>query len=281
MIDWAKTDFAKRGIDSPRVDAEWLLADMLGLTRIQLYLDLDRPLSEAELGSFKQLVARRRRREPVAYILGHAGFFTREFQVSPAVLVPRPDSETLIRRVLELPSDQTLGPALDLCTGSGALGLTLAAERPTLEVDLTDLSDAALEVARANARALHVSERVRFFQGDLLAALPGDRRYGLVVANPPYIAEDEVADLMPEVSEHEPRLALVAGEGGYAFYRRLSQELPTVLAPGARVLLEVGQGQAPRVMALFQKSGAFRDLLAHVDFGGIDRVVEVVYHPVG
>lgn len=281
MLDWAKADFAKRGIGSPRVDAEWMLADVLGTTQVGLYLDLDRPLSEPELTRFRRMVARRRDREPVAYILGRCGFYGREFRVGPAVLVPRPDSETLVDRALELLPTEATGPALDLCTGSGALGLTLAAERAHLSVDVTDISTEALEVARSNGERLELLARVRYLEGDLTAALSGDQRYTLAVANPPYISEQAVDGLMPEVSRHEPRLALVAGEDGYAFYRRLGSELPAWLAPGAHLLLEVGQGQAARVRQLLESTGMFGSFATHVDLGGVVRVVEATYHPEG
>jgi len=245
---------------------------------VQLYLDLDRPLAGDELEGFRQMVARRRRREPVAYILGRRGFYGRDFRVSPAVLVPRPDTEVLIERALGVLDEQSGARLLDLCTGSGALAVTLAAERPGCWVDATDLCPEALAMARLNAEALGVAARMRFFEGDLCAPLRGQGPYALVVVNPPYIPAEDLPGLMPEVSEYEPRLALEAGEGGLAFYRRLAQELPEVLAPGAHLLMEVGQGQAGWVKAHFESTPGFSELACHRDFGGVERVVEATYH---
>ncbi|NOY89677.1 MAG: peptide chain release factor N(5)-glutamine methyltransferase [Deltaproteobacteria bacterium] len=281
LLAWAQADFAKRGVDSPRLDAELLLAEVLGLSRVQLYLDLDRPLAGEELEGFREMVARRRRREPVAYILGRRGFYGRDFHVGPAVLVPRPDTEALIERALRLLDEQSEAQLLDLCTGSGALGVTLAAERPGCRVDVADLSAEALAMARLNAEALGVAARMRFFEGDLCAPLEGQGPYELVVVNPPYIPAEELGSLMPEVSEYEPRVALEAAEGGLAFYRRLALELPGFLSPGGHVLMEVGQGQAGWVMAHFESTLGFSELACHRDFGGVERVVEATYHPQG
>ena len=281
LLAWAQADFAKRGVESPRLDAELMLAEVLGLSRVQLYMDLERPLAPAELARFRVLVGRRRQREPVAYILGRRGFYGRDFQVSPAVLVPRPDTETVVDRALTILPADSQARVLDLCTGSGAIGITLAAERPGCAVDVTDLSADALAVARRNAGALGVATRMRFFEGDLCAPLPTGAAYALVVVNPPYLSEQELSSLMPEVAQHEPTMALVAGEGGLAFYRRLAHELPPFLALGARLLMEVGQGQASWVSAHFEATAGFAELSTFPDFGGVERVVEAAFHPKG
>lgn len=272
VLAWTADDFAGRGIDSARLDAELLVAHALGLGRVQLYMDLDRPLTGEEREAIRKIVQRRRRREPVAYITGTKEFWGRSFIVTPAVLVPRPDSETVIERALEL-LDEAGARVLDLCTGSGILGLTIAAEREGVTVDLTDLSPEALEVARRNAEALGLSERTRFFEGDLFAPLPGGE-YALITANPPYIPEGEMAELAPEVREHEPKLALVAGNDGFAVHRRILEEAPRFLAPGGTLLVEVGAGQAPRLERLIQETGWAAHTARHRDLGGIERVVE-------
>lgn len=273
VVKWSTDDFAARGIESARLDAELLVAHALGLDRVKLYMDLDRPLTPEELAAIRALVMRRRKREPIAYILGRREFYGRSFAVSPAVLIPRPDTETLIERALELLSEDAAGPVLDLCTGSGAIAITLAAERASLEVHATDLSEAALEVAKKNAEALGVGERVRWHQGDLFAALPGPREHALIACNPPYVPEGDRASMSPDVAQHEPGMALFAGEDGLDVLRRLCAEAPRWLAPGGTILIEVGAGQAPAVLALVAEAGLVEGR-AHEDLGGHQRVVE-------
>ena len=273
LLAWMAEDFGNLGIGTPRLDAELLIAHVLELDRVRLYMDLDRPLSTAELSALRALVARRRLREPVAYLIGRREFYRRPFAVSPAVLIPRPDTETLVERALALlPPDQP-ARALDLCTGSGAIAITLAAERPELQVDATDLSPAALELARNNAETLGGTERIQFYEGDLFAALPGGARYRLIAANPPYVPTGELPGLAPEL-RHEPQLALAAGADGLDALRRLCAGVADWLEPGAALLFEVGQGQAPAVLELLGRVPELHALQAHRDLGGIERVVE-------
>lgn len=272
VLAWTAEDFAARGIASARLDAELLVAHALGLGRVQLYMDLDRPLNEAEREAIRALVKRRRAREPVAYIVGEKEFWGRRFRVTPSVLVPRPDTETLVERALAIvPADAHV---LDLCTGSGIVGITIAAERPGVRATLTDVSEEALVVARANAEALGVADRVETRRGDLFDALEQGVSYELVTANPPYIPEKELATLAPEVREHEPRLALVGGADGLAMYRRIASGLAPFLAPGGVLLVEVGAGQAAQVERLFASEPWVASTARHRDLGGIERVVE-------
>jgi release factor glutamine methyltransferase len=273
VVRWSADDFAARGIESARLDAELLVAHALELDRVKLYMDLDRPLTPDELARIRALVTRRRKREPIAYILGRREFFGRSFEVTPAVLVPRPETETLIERALELLPEDAAASALDLCTGSGCIAITLAAERPALEIDATDLSADALAVAARNAVALGVAERVRMHQGDLFGALPQPREHALIACNPPYIAEGERASLPPDVALHEPGLALFAGEDGLGVLRRLCADAPRWLAPGASILIEVGEGQASAVIALLERAG-LEGGRAHRDLAGRERIVE-------
>lgn len=277
VLDWTSVDFDKRGLDSPRLTSELLMAHALGCDRVALYLDLDRPLGAEELREVKALIARRRAREPVAYIVGSRGFYGRSFAVSPAVLVPRPDTETLVDRALELipAGPESAGTSvLDLCTGSGILAITLAAERCELEATATDLSPEALAVARQNAEANGVEGRCRFLEGDLFGALMEPTRYALIVCNPPYIRQNDLTSLQPEIAEHEPMMALDGGEDGLDFYRRLVAEAAGRLEPGGHLLLEVGAGQAEEVLGLLEASPGLEAVGRHVDLGGIERVVE-------
>ncbi len=270
VIEWSAGDFAKRGLDSPRLDAELVIAFALGLDRLKLYLDLDRPLSAAELEKIRALIARRRAREPVAYILGVREFYARRFKVTKDTLVPRPDTETLVEA--SLPHVREGTRLLDLGTGTGVLGITLVLERPGATADLVDVSPAALEVARENAVALGAIDRCSFHLGDLLAAPPSEATWDVIVSNPPYIRDGDHASLPPDV-KHEPSLALLGGDDGLAFYRRIAEGAATRLAPGGRVLVEVGVGQVADVEALFAAQG-FTAITRHRDLARIERVVE-------
>jgi release factor glutamine methyltransferase len=219
------------------------------------------------------LVVRRRKREPIAYILGEREFYRRKFEVSPAVLIPRPDTETLIERALELLPQDSTAHVLDLCTGTGAIAVTLAAERPGIRATATDVSAAALEVARHNAARHGVADRCELLEGDLFAPLPAAARFALIAANPPYIPEPDLEGLQPEIKQFEPRLALESGREGLTHLKRLSEGARAFLEPGGVVLFEVGSGQAGQVQEWLQAQG-FVEVAARKDLGGIERVVE-------
>lgn len=273
LLAWMTQDFKAQELGTPRLDAELLISHVLGVDRVRLYMDLERPLSGPELAGVKALVVRRRQREPVAYLIGQREFYRRDFKVTPAVLIPRPDTETLIERACALlPADQPRR-VLDLCTGSGAIAVTLAAERPLLSVVATDLSEAALAIAGENARKHGVESRVELLQGDLFAALADQPEFDLVVANPPYIREDELPQLAAEL-QHEPRMALTSGPEGLDVLTRLCAEVDRYLADNGVVLFEVGAGQAERVSQLLAANSRLTRVISHRDLGGIDRVVE-------
>ncbi|MFW6085835.1 MAG: peptide chain release factor N(5)-glutamine methyltransferase [Myxococcota bacterium] len=271
VLQWTTQDFTERGIDTPRLDGELLVAHALGLDRVGLYLDLDRPLEGSELAAIRALVKRRREREPVAYILGRRDFYGRSFEVDPAVLVPRPDTETLVERALAHLDGEAR--VLDLCTGSGIVAIVLAAERPAIHVDGTDLSEAALEVARRNAERHGVGERTAWFQGDLFGAVPAGRTYDVITANPPYVSEADYGALQPEITRWEPGMALTAGPEGLDVIRRIAREAGAYLVPGGHLCVEVGQGQADAVASLFVQAG-LEHVATHPDLAGIPRVVE-------
>lgn len=272
VLDWAAQDFEGRGIDSPRLDAELLVAEALGIDRVGLYLDLNRPLLEEERSAIRPLVLRRREREPVAYILGRRDFFGRRFEVTPEVLIPRPDTETLVEQALALIPVDAPSQVLDVGTGSGAIALTIAAERPLAEVTATDVSAGALGVAARNAEALGVSERVSFEQVDLLDP---SGRYDLIVSNPPYIPSREVEGLQAEVRDHEPRGALEAGGDGFDVIRALLTASADAATEGTQLLIEVGAGQAPRVAELPEAKGRWSLVALHPDLNRVERVVHL------
>lgn len=268
LLRWTADYFNGRGIDSPRLDAELLLADLLQMDRVGLYLNYERPLKNGELAAFRERVRRRAGREPLAYILGHTEFWSLPLKVSPEVLIPRPDTELLIEEALK----RLNGPVriLDVGTGSGALAVALAHERPEWQVTAFDISVAALAVAAENARSNGVAERITFIEGDL-ATLP-DGPFDLIVANPPYIPAADLAGLMPDVRDFEPRLALDGGVDGLDAYRALAGQAARVLANGGWLLVEVGIGQAAAVQELFGQAG-LAEVFASRDLAGIERVV--------
>lgn len=277
MLAWMTQDFTALGVGTPRLDAELLLCSVLGYDRVKLYMEMPRPLSRDELDAVRRLVQRRRKREPVAYILGAREFYRHSFEVTSAVLIPRPETELVVDRALAvLPKGEgaEASHVLDLCTGSGAIAISLAAERPLIAVDATDISEAALAVAERNAQKNGVAERVKLWHGDLFAPLPRERRYAVITANPPYIADADYKTLAPEIVQHEPQLALVAGADGLDVLRRIAREAADWLAPGGLIALELGAGQAPAVMELLRATGRFENVAAHRDLAGIERVVE-------
>lgn len=273
LVDVLKktTDFfKKKGIASPRLDAELIIGHVLGLERVQLYLEFDRPLGPRELSDIRTLVVRRGKREPVAWLLEKKGFWTIDLVVRPGVLVPRPDTETLIETALALiPEDEELF-LVDVGCGSGAIGLALAMDRPALKVFATDLSAEALACTKDNAAALGLSSRVAVLRGSLLEPVPADRSIDIVVSNPPYIPSADIDTLAPEVRDHEPRLALDGGEDGLDAYRLL---IPAAAARARRaVIVEVGAGQAEAVSQMFTEAGLI-EVSCHADLAGIERVV--------
>jgi release factor glutamine methyltransferase len=273
VLAWMTQDFTALAIPTPRLDAELLMCRALECDRVRLYMDMQRPLDARELEAARALVVRRRKREPVAYILGRREFYRHSFEVTRDVLIPRPETEVLVDRALELLPAETDLRALDLCTGSGAIAITLALERPQLQVDATDISQGALDVAARNAVQLDAADQVHFHHGDLFEALPEARGYALVVANPPYVANDEWSALAPEIRDHEPRAALLAGGEGLDVLARLCADVAEWLEPGASLLFEVGHTQAPRVMELLQAQRRFEAVVAHKDLAGVARIV--------
>jgi release factor glutamine methyltransferase len=266
-------DLRARGIDTPRLDAELLLAHALATTRVQLVIDAKRALDVPELARLRELVRRRRSREPMAYILGVREFYGRSFRIDRRALVPRPDTEALVDVALERTREVSMCMrALDLCTGSGCVAVTLARERPTSSVVATDISDDAVALARENALRLG-AYNVALRGGDLFAALQPGCRFDLVTANPPYVPSLDIASLAPDIRDFEPRLALEGGDDGLAVMRRVVAGAPAHLAGKHAVLaVEVGAGEARAVVALFEQAG-FDGIEVRRDYARIERVV--------
>jgi release factor glutamine methyltransferase len=267
LLQWAREWLAKRGVENPRLDAELLLAHALRCDRVRLYVDVDKPLASEELARFKSMIKRRGAREPVAYILGTKEFYGRPFAVTPGVFIPRPETELLVRMVTEHLGRDAEARVLDLCAGSGAVGISIAAERPRARADLVELSGAAAAVARANAEK-HAPGRIRVVTGDLYAALPEKVRYDAIAANPPYVPTADVARLAPDVVQHEPHVALFAGDDGLAVIRRIVAGMREWLAPGGLFVTEIDLSQGEAVAHLLRAAGLMqvrveRDLAGH------------------
>lgn len=248
---------ARKGVDSPRLQIELLLAHVLQMPRLKLYLSFERVLSDTELATLRDLVRRRGHREPLQHLLGTVSFCGFELAVNRQVLIPRPETELLAERAWSfLAAGSPPAPTvLDFGTGSGCLAVVLAAKCPGARVCAVDLSPAALEVARANAVRHGVGDRIAFLCGDGFAPLPAEARFNLIVANPPYIPAAGIEALQPEVRDHDPRLALDGGPDGLAFMRRLANEAPARLAAAGRLMVEFGDGQAEAVAGLFAATG--------------------------
>lgn len=273
VLAWATDDFKRRGNKSARLDAELLLAEALGLDRIKLIVEAERPLADDELGRYRDLIKRRRASEPIAYILGRREFFALPMRVDRRVLIPRPDTEILVETALQGTRDQHLyGRMLDLCTGSGCVAIAFAKERPTWRVTAVDLSPDAVAVARENAQRAGVVHNLAVLEGDLFACLPESARFEVITANPPYIPSAEIESLDPDVRDFEPRLALDGGADGLAITRRLVDAAMRYLSPGGLLALEGGFDQAPAVAELLERAG-FDQISRNRDLAGVERVV--------
>lgn len=275
LLKWTRDHFEAKGIDTPRLDAELLLAHALGCDRLRLYVEFEKPVTPEERASFRTLVRRRaEERVPVAYLTGVREFWSLPLAVTPDVLIPRPDTETLVDAVLgRLPDRSAELAILDLGTGSGAIALALARELPRAAITASDLSTAALAVARKNAEALGLADRVRFVAGDGFAPLAGER-FDAIVSNPPYVAEAEAASLAPEL-RHEPALALFAPGDGTALLRRIAAEAARHLRPGGLLALELAPAQARDVTQCLAAAG-FAEIAEHRDLGGRVRAVSAI-----
>ncbi len=265
LLDEGERRLEAAGVDAPRLDAELLAGKALGLSRTELYLDPARMLSAAEVEAFDPLVARRAGREPLAYVLGEWGFRRLTLKVDRRVLVPRPETEAVVERCLELVRGIEAPVVLDVGTGSGAIALAIADEHPGARVTAIDVSEDALEVARENAEATGLA--VAFEHRDALTGLSGS--WDLVVSNPPYVGADEIAALEPEVRDWEPRTATV----GAGHTEAIATAASGVLRAGGWLVLEVADSRAGAVSDLLDRLG-YERVAAHVDLAGRDRVVE-------
>ena len=251
LLTWT-TDFLKtKNAESPRLDAEVLLAHVLGWTRVQLYTRYDQEPDPTRRAEFRELVRRRAAGAPVAYLVGRKEFYALSFRVSPAVLIPRPDTETLVAEFLTRFKDQEAPKVLDIGTGSGAIALAIASRHKTARIIATDISPEALEVATENSRSLNLAERVEFRAGSVYEPVQSEPPFDAILSNPPYIPDQDIAGLEPGVRDFEPHLALSGGESGLEIVRAVVAGAASRLVPGGALILEIGSPQELSVRALF------------------------------
>lgn len=273
ILDWTTAHLKKHGSDAPRLETEILLAHARGCRRIELYTRFDEVLSENERATMRDLVRRRAQSEPVAYLVGHREFFGLDFRVTPAVLIPRPDTETLVVELLDVAKPLAAPRILDLGTGSGCIAIAAAVNLPNAQIAATDASDAALAVARENAERHKVLDRVRFLSGDLFGALESNERFDIVASNPPYIAEHEKETLQNDVRKYEPHEALFSGPTGLEVLFRIVDQAHDHLNVGGSLMLEIAPEQAPAVVGRMEASGKYREIRVVKDLPGLARVV--------
>ena len=270
VLDWTRGHFDKQQVDDPRLTSELLLSHVLTLPRVKLYMDLDRPLTKDELATYRALIGRRIAGEPTQYLVGHREFYARRFIVDARVLIPRSETELLVEAVLRELKKDAPSRVLDVCTGSGCIAVTIAAERPQASVWATDLMPGALEVAQKNAEALQVDARVTFFQGDLFAPVPRGATFDVIVSNPPYVKTGDLKTLQREV-QREPREALDGGLDGVTLIARVIDGALPRLKPGGLLALEIGEDEGSAVRELLLRAG-YRDVKIEKDLARHERM---------
>jgi len=287
LLQWTTEFLGQHGAENPRLDAEVLLASARGCQRIDLYAAYSEEASDELRSAFRAFVSRRAKGEPVAYIVGHKEFYSLDFEVTPDVLIPRPETELLVVALLDqaknrppLPLGEGRGEGVleiaDVGTGSGILAICAAKFLPTARVTAIDINPAALAVARRNAERHGVADRITFVEADLLSAEPAEPHYDIIVSNPPYVSMKELSDLPPDVRDHEPHLALVAGPGGTDVIERLVPQAAERLRPGGALLIEVSPMIAPAVEQLVRSSGRFTVAPTLRDSANQARVIDAI-----
>lgn len=272
VLEWTIEHLKKNGSDTPRLDAEILLAHSRGCPRIQLYVQYDEELGDEERLKMRELVKRRAAHEPVAYLVGRREFFGLDFEVGRGVLIPRPDTETLVVQTLELAKPMEAPRVLDLCTGSGCIAVSVAKNCPRARLTAVEINSAVADFARRNIAKHGLGDRVELLEGDLFQPVAG-REFDIIVSNPPYVPDGEIATLAPDVRLHEPELALRGGADGLDIVRRIVADSAKFLTATGALLLEISSEQAESVVKLFEEHGGFEPARIAKDLAGHSRVV--------
>jgi release factor glutamine methyltransferase len=282
LLEWTTAFFTRKGVDPARLSAELLLSHVLQTPRIKLYTDFERILVEPQLAAFRELVRRASEEEPIAYLTGKAHFFNLEFEVTRDVLIPRPDTETLVENVLQL-ARRTSGfespRILDLCTGSGCIAAAIAHHNKNATLVATEISPAAIEVAKRNFEKLSLTPRITLLQGDLyepLSQLVEKQPFDMIVSNPPYIASGKIESLDRSVREYEPRLALDGGPEGLDFHRRILEGAPSRLRSGGMLYVEIAFDQGDAIRSLAAEFSELAEIRVLKDHAGNERVLAAV-----
>lgn len=276
LLQWTTTHLAKKGVDSPRISAEMLLAHVLSTPRLRLYMDPDRPATDLERAAFRALVERACEHEPVDYLVGHAPFFAMMFKVTPDVLIPRPSTETLVEHVIQHAKRTPgfLSPVIaDIGTGSGAIAVSLAKHLPTSRVIAVDISPEALAVAKENAVTHKVADRIDFVLGDLLSPILAGHRLSYLVSNPPYIDDEEWLAVEPNVKNYEPHLALRGGVDGLRYLRQLIEQAPAYLQTPGQLVLEFASSQKKTMLQLAQANPGLTNAHVLADHEALPRIL--------
>jgi release factor glutamine methyltransferase len=278
LLTWVTEYLTQKGVDAPRLSAELLLSHVLGLKRIELYTQYNKVVAQEQLTQLRGLVKRSGEHEPVAYLVGRTEFYSIEFEVTPDCLIPRPETELLVQRSIELLRKRTGSQSVcDLCTGCGIIAVAIAKNVPDAKVIATDISEPALAVAARNVEKHKLPERIELRRGDLFEPLvPQLDLFDLIACNPPYVSAAEYEALEKNVKDYEPRLALYGGREGLDVYRRIVEKVGQFLKPDGVLLLEIGYQQGPAVRKLLEQTGVFAQIRIDKDLQGHDRVVTAI-----
>ena len=277
LLNWITKHLTDKGVDSPRLSAELLLGHVVGLKRIELYTQFDRPVTKQQLDRLHDLVERASQHEPIAYLIGKTEFYSLELNITADCMIPRPETELLVERAIEfLRTRRRQQFVCDLCTGSGCIAVAIAKNFPDAEIIATDISDAALSVAAKNVERYQLGERIKLLCGDLFEPIVPQLdidKFDLIVCNPPYTKACEFESLEKNIKAYEPRIALYAGEDGLDAYRRIIEKVDIFLKPDAALMLEIGYSQGQVVRELLEQAGCFGEVTIEKDFHNNDRIV--------
>ena len=273
LIQWTTEYFERHDIPTPRLDAELLLGHIIQKNRLQLYLNFDMPVSRENLSEFREAIKKRAAHTPVSYLTNHKEFMSLDFYIDQRVLSPRPETEILVETILQQQEGECR--LIDIGTGSGAIAVSLAVNRPDWEIVATDLSGEALEVARKNAVVHGCADRITFLQDDLFDPVKklGNRCFDWIVSNPPYVSTEDFLMLPPDVREHEPEIALIAGCDGLSILRRIIADAPQFLPPQGTLILEIGYNQSRKIQELIKSDSEYATYQVIKDYSGMDRVI--------